>query len=92
MCFVIRAAGLLFITLAAAPAAWAECNPNGVEHEVIECIEEANEAEAKKLGAGWEAKYKQFLDECRAENPGGGSGGRADRAECVGKKIEEALK
>ena len=68
-----------------------DCDPDGVAHQVIACIEEENEARAKDFGSNWEDRYKDFIRLCAKDHPGGGSGGRASRAECVSEKINAAL-
>ena len=70
----------------------ADCNPNGLMMQQIACIEEKNEADAKLLGGNWRRELEKFQAECLKENPGGGSGGREDRATCVSEKIKKASK
>ena len=58
----------------------------------IACIEQQNEANAERLGGNWRRQLDKFIRECAKEWPGGGSGGREDRATCVGKNIDKAAK
>jgi hypothetical protein len=56
------------------------------------CIEQQNEVNARKLGGNWRGQLDKFAGECLKEWPGGGSGGRIDRAICVEEKIKKVAK
>jgi len=84
------ALGIILCSVSAGHAA--DCKKNGVMMEQIACIEAQNETDAKALGAGWRQAFEKIQRECAKDWPGGGSGGREDRATCVAGKIKKAAK
>lgn len=84
--------GVAFGLASVSPVIASDCNPNGVGMQQIACIEDQNEADAKKLGGNWPQLLKSYQSICVKEYPGGGSGGREDRAACVSELIKKAAK
>jgi uncharacterized protein YecT (DUF1311 family) len=67
----------------------AECNPNGTENQIIGCVDEANAALKKRLIKAYPLFLSRFEARCAEQNPGGGSGGHSDRAQCLAAKLKE---
>jgi hypothetical protein len=89
----LSAVGATFCLLAfgLATPARAVCNPDGTANEVIGCIDDDNIATKRQLSRFYPAQYLDSLDvQCRAEFPGGGSGGHEDRAICLQRKLKDA--
>ncbi len=86
---------IALLAVAAATAAFdvspakAECNPNGTENQIIGCVDEANAALKKRLIKAYPAFLKRFETRCAEQNPGGGSGGHSDRAQCLAARLNE---
>lgn len=64
------------------------CNPDGAENERIACVHNDNVERWERLVQHYQRRLDKIWDDCRAENPGGGSGGHLDRVDCVRGKLD----